>query len=400
MGPYKSKKTLFRTLVPDTLWTLDQKFGILNVQVPIRTTVIALKSGGLFVYNPVAATPEVVSFLRDLETKHGPVTSIVVASVAAEHKVYASVLAQKFAKATVYLTAGQYSFPLDLPASFLGYPSERTRRLSSDTPLPVEWKDDLEFKILGPIISRDGAFAEAVFYHRATKSLLVTDTVVEVTDDPPKIYDLDPAPLLFHARDTVDEVVEDTPEVRRRGWRRVVLFGLFFQPSAIRIKDPVAAVRERRVDVNGDFAGIYPWDWVGDDVASFRALEGGLLVAPILQKLLLNRSPVEVLDFADSVAKWDIKRIVPSHFLNDLKYDGKAYRDAFNFLEVGGRQKGLPKPLDADFQTLNDAEVNLIASGAISKAPPMVGGSVSRVDIIAQTAYKCRGDVCAPKASP
>jgi hypothetical protein len=46
---------------------------------------------------------------------------------------------------------------------------------------------------------------------------------------------------------------------------------------------------------------------------SFKAISGGLLVAPILQTLILNRSPLEVLDFADSVAKWDIERIIPGH---------------------------------------------------------------------------------------
>ena len=48
------------------------------------------------------------------------------------------------------------------------------------------------------------------------------------------------------------------------------------------------AFKERRPDINGDFLGIYPWDWVRDDEASFKALTGGLLVAPILQTLILN----------------------------------------------------------------------------------------------------------------
>jgi len=66
---------------------------------------------------------------------------------------------------------------------------------------------------------------------------LVTDTVVEVTDEVPEIYNDDPKPLLYHARDTVTDVVQDTPETRKKGWRRVVLFGLFFTPGAIVIKD-------------------------------------------------------------------------------------------------------------------------------------------------------------------
>lgn len=73
------------------------------------------------------------------------------------------------------------------------------------------------------------------------------------------------------------------------------------------------AWKDRRPDINPDFLGVYPWDWVRDDIASFKAISGGLLVAPILQTLILNRSPVEVLDFADTVAKWDIERIIPGH---------------------------------------------------------------------------------------
>ena len=160
---------------------------------------------------------------------------------ALEHKVYSSVMAQKFTKATVWLQPGQYSVPANLPEAFLGFPSGRTKTIpfSMDSPdIPKEWIDSkLEFKVLGPFISKDGAFGETVFYHGKTKSLLVTDTVVEVTDEVPSIYDSDLTPILFHARDTITDVVQDTEETRKKGWRRIVLFGLFFMPSAITIKD-------------------------------------------------------------------------------------------------------------------------------------------------------------------
>jgi hypothetical protein len=74
------------------------------------------------------------------------------------------------------------------------------------------------------------------------------------------------------------------------------------------------AYDERRPDINPEFFGIYPFDWVGNDVESFNALQGGLLVAPILQKLILNRYPIETLEFADKVAKWPFTRIIPAHF--------------------------------------------------------------------------------------
>lgn len=402
MGPYKRKKTIMETIVPDRIWTFDQKFGILNVQVPLRMTVVKLEGegGGLFVYDPIAATPEMLGYVRELEKVHGPVKHIVLGSVAIEHKVYAGVFAQKFPTADVWVQPGQYAFPQNLPIPFLGFPAGRTRVIpSSASEAPADWKD-FEFRTLGPLISKDGAFGETVFFHKPTKTLLVTDTVLEVTKDVPKIFEDDPKPLLYHARTTLTEVVEDTTEVRERGWRRVILFGLFFTPGALKIKDADVAFAERRPDINSDFAGLYPWDWVGDDVASFRALQGGLLVAPILQQLILNREPVEVLDFADEVAKWPIERIIPAHLKNDLKYTGKDYRAAFSFLEAKGVPNGLPRPLDIDMEFLADAEVGLLESGAVAKCPPLPGGDVSREEILRQTVYGCRADICAPRSSP
>jgi hypothetical protein len=321
VGPYKRKKTIWETIVPEQIWTLDQKFGILNVQVPIRMTVVRLSASqnenerGLLIYDAIAPTRECLSFLNNLVAQYGPIRHIVLGSVAIEHKVYAGTLAQKFPTAKVWLQPGQYSFPANLPDTFLGFPQGRTFTIppKSTAKSRPEWLSDLDYETLGPVISRDGAFGETVLYHRATKTLLCTDTVVEVTEDVPRIFQDDPKPLLYHARDTITDIVEDTEETRKKGWRRVVLFGLFFNPGEIVIKDLKQALDERRPDINPDFAGVYPWDWVGDDIASFKALQGGLLVAPILQKLILNRYPVETLDFADKVARWDIKRIIPAH---------------------------------------------------------------------------------------
>jgi hypothetical protein len=405
VGTYKKKKTVKETLVPDKVWTLEQKFGILDVQVPLRMSVIKMSTGGLFVYNPIAATPECLELIGEIVAEHGPVKHIAVGSVALEHKAYAGVFAQKFPGAQVWLQPGQYSFPVNLPDSFLGYPSDRTNLMPATIDqAPADWQKDFDLATLGPIISRDGAFGETVFFHKDTNILLVTDTALQASDEIPKIYETDHAPLLFHARDTVTDIVKDTPETLRKGWRRIQLFGLYFMPSPIIIKDAKVAFNERRADINGDFAGVYPWDWVGDEEASWRGIagtgKGGLLVAPILQVLLLNRSPVEILDFADKVAAWPIQRIIPAHLKNDLKFTGADYRKSFGFLEEQGVPEGFPKPLDADLQFLRDAEVGLLASGAVVKSPPKVGGKYSRAEIIAQTTYRCRGEICAPHASP
>ena len=62
-----------------------------------------------------------------------------------------------------------------------------------------------------------------------------------------------------------------------------------------------------------------------------------LLVAPILQKLILNREPSRVLQWADRVSDMGtIKRIIPAHFENNLRGPdlGLSFRRAFSFLET------------------------------------------------------------------
>ena len=66
---------------------MDQVQGVVNVNVPVRATIIKLKRGGLWVHNPVAPTPEHLGLVRALEAAHGPVKHIVLGTVGLEHKV-------------------------------------------------------------------------------------------------------------------------------------------------------------------------------------------------------------------------------------------------------------------------------------------------------------------------
>ena len=45
-------------VVPDTIWIFEQEqtFAFTNVSTVVRMTVVKLKSGGLFVYAPIAPT--------------------------------------------------------------------------------------------------------------------------------------------------------------------------------------------------------------------------------------------------------------------------------------------------------------------------------------------------------
>ena len=132
----------------------------------------------------------------------------------------------------------------------------------------------MEFETLGPLKFQSvGAFSETAMFHKKTKTLLVTDAVVSVTDKPPKIIAEDPRAMLFHARDSIDEVVEDTEETRKKGWRRMVQFGLVFFPSQIDVVPFGKAISQakkidNRMKPLGDGAvpgSLYPWTWHSDE---------------------------------------------------------------------------------------------------------------------------------------
>lgn len=147
---------------------------------------------------------------------------------------------------------------------------------------PPEWQEEIEYEVLGPFNFKSvGGFSETAFYHKATKSLLVTDTVVSVTKTPPPIIQEDPRALLFHARDNITEVLEDTPINREKGWRRMVQFGLVFFPSQIEVTPvPLAVEEAKHVDLRmanlGDGAvplNLYPWSWKeNSDARNFKQI--------------------------------------------------------------------------------------------------------------------------------
>jgi hypothetical protein len=336
--PYGRRRTLRTEVVKDTVWTFDQIQGILYVVVPIRMTVVKLEAGGLLIYAPVAPTPECIQLVKELVAKHGDVKYIILPTISGlEHKVFVGPFARRFPNAQVFVAPNQWSFPLNLPLSWLGFPEKRTQVLpkdSSQTPFASEF----DYAVLGPIELGPGRFGEVAFFHKRSRTLLVTDSVLCVPEEPPAIVQLDPYPLLFHAKDNAFDVVEDTEASRRKGWQRISLFAFYFQPSALEaiqmgqsIRDALKAPERSRKA----YFGWYPFKWKKDWKQSFEALRGGgrLFVAPILQTLILNRAPKETIDWADKVASWNFHRIVPCHFDSPIEADSRQFRQAFAFLE-------------------------------------------------------------------
>ena len=109
-GTSTRRATVEETVVPNQIWTHDQIQGVVNVNVPVRQTVVKLSKeagGGLWVYNPVAPTPQLLSMMKNLEAQHGPVRHMVLGTVALEHKATFGAFARQFPKATVWIQPGE-----------------------------------------------------------------------------------------------------------------------------------------------------------------------------------------------------------------------------------------------------------------------------------------------------
>jgi hypothetical protein len=336
--PFGKRRTFRKEVVKGTIWTFDQVQGILYVTVPIRMTVVRLEAGGLLVYSPVAPTPECIRLVKELADEYGDVKYIILPTISGlEHKVFVGPFARKFPDAQVFVAPNQWSFPINLPLSWLGFPLGRTHVLPEDSN-QVPFADEFDYSILGPIRLGPGTFEEVAFFHRRSRTLLVTDSVVSVPEEPPEIIQLDPYPLLFHAKDNEFDPVEDTKANRRKGWQRISLFAFYFRPSAVETIPLGQALRDvRRAPDRSPKAyfGLFPFQWKKDWQRSFDALCGGgrLFVAPILQTLILNRAPQETLDWAYHLSTWNFQRIVPCHFDAPIETTPQQFRQAFSFLE-------------------------------------------------------------------
>ncbi|TAE59699.1 MAG: DUF4336 domain-containing protein [Nostocales cyanobacterium] len=366
--PYGQRRTLRKEVIKDTIWTFDQMQGVFYVVVPIRMTVVRLQNGGLLVYAPIAPTPECIRLVNELEAEHGEVKYIILPTVSGiEHKVFVGPFARKFPTAQVFVAPGQWSFPINLPLSWLGLPKKRTQILPDDIE-KTPFAEEFDYAILGPLNLGLGKFAEVAFFHRRSQTLLVTDTIVSIPPDPPAIVQLDPYPLLYHAKNKADDIITDTVENRRKGWQRITLFAFYFRPSVVDVptfKDVWKGAQKAPERSRKAFFGFFPFQWQSGWERAYEALRGNgrIFVAPVLQTLILNRAPQETLKWADQVAKWNIEWIIPCHLDAPIKASSQEFRQAFSFLEKNPQNR-YPLP-ESDFQVLQDINNGLNKLGVV-----------------------------------
>jgi hypothetical protein len=210
-----------------------------------------------------------------------------------------------------------------------------------------------------------GTFLEIACLDRITGALLVTDALVAISATPPQIFDLDPAPLLFHGREQGSDAMIDTPEQRLKGWKRIVLFANFFRPESVSI----ASVRDLLSDaVAADEAiprnhfGLFPFRWAPcweqqADLLINHGLQGApCRLAPVLERLVFVRAKQSYLEWLRILAKQTtIKSLISAHysapqFMNSASLD--RFADHIEATEWA--------PSDGSWQLLADIDRTLI----------------------------------------
>ncbi|GBG66461.1 hypothetical protein CBR_g61504 [Chara braunii] len=311
LGPFFERTTLRYEVEAGRIWIFEQAqtLGFSSVTVNVRMTVIKLRSGGLWVHAPIAPTQECIRLLNELDA---PVEFIMLPTFAYEHKIYAGPFSRRYPKAKIYVAPRQWSWPLNLPPSFFGiFPAGRLK--NGDRSVP--WADEIEQKILELPGLGIGPFVEVAFFHKPSRTLLLTDGVIKVPEQPPEVVDSDKllasaangiaVKLLSKGVEVPDTpVVNDNEENRVKGWQRMVLLILYLGPGNLL-----------------------------DPEASFNNVVGRLIVSPIVKTLVFSKAPEEVKDWIDEITtEWNFRRIIPAHFSAPIAAGPQELRAAFSFL--------------------------------------------------------------------
>lgn len=348
LGPLLARKTV-RAQVGDGMWTFEQEQSLANIAVNTRMTAIRLDSDAagpcLWIHNPVAPTEECVALVKELGI---PVRYIVLGTTQYEHKIFLSPFSRRWPDARVFLTPQQWSWPLDLPPALLGsFVTEEVKDRDAASP----WAIEIEQRVFDPSVrlgSKAGinySAAECAFFHKRSKTLICTDALVYVPQEPPEVLDKDE--LMSLGRDSSNiildavaltnwrgsgEVVREAQrasaepgasqrsqaELLRRGWKRDALLALFFGPDGRSVLEPAEA---------------------------FDAIAGRWIVGPVCYSLVyggdLRR---EVLAWARGFCdEWDFKQILPSHFAGPVEGGPDDVRRAFEVLDDGVEATELPE---------------------------------------------------------
>jgi len=211
---------------------------------------------------------------------------------------------KKFPTAKAYVAPGQWSWPIDLP---LGFEAEVLKDM--DTTVP--WASEIEQKVVYAQVGI-GKCSEVAFFHKKSRTLLVTDAVIYI---PPK------APEILKAYRAEEEL-----EFKK--WEKATLMACFLGA---------------------------PY------TPSFNDIAGKVFVSPVVRTFIYERTVVETREWVNRIAKWRFNKIIPAHLDAPIKAGPAEFLQAFEFLDS---PQGNPLP-QGDMRPLNAISKLLTVTGLI-----------------------------------
>ncbi|KAL3914744.1 MAG: hypothetical protein SGILL_005977, partial [Bacillariaceae sp.] len=142
--PFQNRAT-YRYTLGRNAWAFEQLLTFANVTATIRCNVLQLKStGGLWVHSPQWPTGEFCALLDSLDA---PVEHIILPCNAFEHKAPIKAFAERYPKAQVWVSPGQYG-PLGSCGTSLKQSSSLGYKIDGilgdpSSPLPP-WADEFD----------------------------------------------------------------------------------------------------------------------------------------------------------------------------------------------------------------------------------------------------------------
>lgn len=141
----------------ENIWTVNgpevsYSLGGVTIPCPTRMTVIKLQNGSLWLHSPVSCNPELVAAVSAL----GPISAIVAPNTL--HYTFLADWVRAFPAASTY--AAQSLSPKVPHVAFAGLEEK----------LSAGWRDEIDLHAV-----ELGSFEEVVFFHRVSRTLIVTD---------------------------------------------------------------------------------------------------------------------------------------------------------------------------------------------------------------------------------
>lgn len=150
------------TVVPDEIWTRDYPIHYMGVHVNARMTVIRMRNGGVLIHSPCSFDDALARAVSNI----GPVAAII--APGNFHYLFVSSCQEAFPDARTFICPGV---------------EEKAPELRYDEMLgdeaPALWSGELS-----QVLVRGGRIInEVIFFHHASKTLIVTDVIENIGDE-------------------------------------------------------------------------------------------------------------------------------------------------------------------------------------------------------------------------